>query len=149
MKKKFSLNFHLVFENDLPDKSFLVDGIEHDVPCVFQIWQKKDTKRLVNKKLEPINFKFVEKPENLDNVEESKKPDISFRRVGVNAGTIDVNINEKSIQSHYFIKFTNNKSVNENIERLSNITYDFNNTVGPKSISKQELIFKFNPLLAC
>jgi len=147
LKKKFSLNFHLVFENDLPDKSFLVDGIEHDVPCVFQIWQKKDTKRLVNKKLEPINFKFVEKPENLDNVEESKKPDISFRRVGVNAGTIDVNINEKSIQSHYFIKFTNNKSVNENIERLFNITYDFNNTVGPKSISKQELIFKFNPLL--
>ena len=147
LKKKFSLNFHLVFENDLPDKSFLVDGIEHDVPCVFQIWQKKDTKRLVNKKLEPINFKFVEKPENLDNVEESKKPDISFRRVGVNAGTIDVNINEKSIQSHYFIKFTNNKSVNENIERLFNITYDFNNTVGPRSISKQELIFKFNPLL--
>lgn len=147
LKKKFSLNFHLVFENDLPDKSFLVDGIEHDVPCVFQIWQKKDTKRLVNKKLEPINFKFVEKPENLDNVEESKKPDISFRRVGVNAGTIDVNINEKSIQSHYFIKFTNNKSVNENIERLYNITYDFNNTVGPRSISKQELIFKFNPLL--
>ena len=147
LKKKFSLNFHLVFENDLPDKSFLVDGIEHDVPCVFQIWQKKDTKRLVNKKLEPINFKFVEKPENLDTVEESKKPDISFRRVGVNAGTIDVNINEKSIQSHYFIKFTNNKSVNENIERLSNITYDFDNTVGPKSISKQELIFKFNPLL--
>jgi len=147
LKKKFSLNFHLVFENDLPDKSFLVDGIEHDVPCIFQIWQKKDTKRLVNKKLEPINFKFVEKPENLDNVEESKKPDISFRRVGVNAGTIDININEKSIQSHYFIKFTNNKSVNENIERLSNITYDFNNTVGPRSISKQELIFKFNPLL--
>ena len=27
------------------------------------------------------------------------------------------------------------------------IKYDFNNTVGPKSISKQELIFKFNPLL--
>lgn len=147
LKKTFPLIFHLVYENDLPDKSFLVDGVEHNVPCVFQIWQKKDTKRLVNKKLEPINFKFVEKPENLDNVEESKKPDISFRRVGVNAGTIDVNINEKSIQSHYFIKFTNNKSVNENIERLFNITYDFNNTVGPKSISKQELIFKFNPLL--
>ncbi len=147
LKKKFSLNFHLVFENDLPDKSFLVDGIEHDVPCVFQIWQKKDTKRLVNKKLEPINFKFVEKPENLDNVEESKKPDISFRRVGVNAGTIDVNINEKSIQSHYFIKFTNEKSIIDNINILSTITYDFNNTVGPKSISKQELIFKFNPLL--
>jgi len=147
LKKKFSLNFHLVFENDLPDKSFLVDGIEHDVPCIFQIWQKKDTKRLVNKKLEPINFKFVEKPENLDNVEESKKPDISFRRVGVNAGTIDININEKSIQSHYFIKFTNNKNKNENLEKLKNIKFNFDNTVGPKSISKQEIIDEFNKFI--
>ena len=75
------------------------------------------------------------------------QPDISFRRVGVNAGKIDKIIHNKSAQSHYFIKFTNNKTVDENIERLIKITYDFNNTVGPKSISKQELIFKFNPLL--
>jgi hypothetical protein len=35
------------------------------------------------------------------------------------------------------------------MNKLSTIIYDFNNTVGPKSISKQELIFKFNPLLEC
>jgi hypothetical protein len=52
-----------------------------------------------------------------------------------------------SKESHYFIKFTNGKSVNDNIEQLSKITYEFNNTVGPKSISKQELIQKFNPIL--
>jgi len=140
LKKTFPLNFHLIFEIDLPDKSFLVDGIEHNVPCIFQLWEKKTTNRAVNEKLEPLNFMFVGKTEN---------PDISFRRVGVNAGTIDVNIDEKSIQSHYFIKFTNGKSISDNIELLSTITYDFNNTVGPKSISKQELIFKFNPLLEC
>lgn len=138
LKKTFPLQFHLICEIDLPDKSFLVDGVEHNVPCVFQIWQKKNIKRLVIEKLEPINFIFVEKTD---------KPDISFRRVGVNAGIIDINIDKKSAQSHYFIKFTNNKTVNDNIEQLSNIIYDFNNTVGPKSISKQELIFKFNPLL--
>lgn len=138
LKKTFPLNFHLLFEIDLPDKSFLVDGVEHNVPCIFQIWEKKTTNRVVNEKLEPVNFMFVEKTEN---------PDISFRRVGVNAGTIDKKIDEKSIQSHYFIKFTNGKSTHENIKKLSTITYDFNNTVGPKSISKQELIFKFNPLL--
>jgi hypothetical protein len=82
-------------------------------------------------------------------VEKTENPDISFRRVGVNAGTIDTKIDEKSIQSHYFIKFTNGKSITDNINKLSTITYDFNNTVGPKSISKQELIFKFNPLLEC
>ena len=140
LKQKFPLNFHLIFEIDLPDKSFLVGGVEHNVPCIFQIWEKNPTNRVVNEKLEPVNFIFVEKTEN---------PDISFRRIGVNAGSIYKKIDEKSIQSHYFIKFTNGKSITDNIHILSTITYDFNNTVGAKSISKQELIFKFNPLLEC
>jgi len=138
LKKSFPLRFHLIFEIDLPDKSFLVDGVEHNVPCVFQIWQKKLVNRDIIQKKEPLNFIFVDKTDN---------PDISFRRVGVNAGFIDINIEEKSHQSHYFIKFTNNKSICKNIELLSKITYDFNNTVGPRSINKQELIAEFNQLL--
>ena len=138
LKKTFPLKFHLIFEVDLPDKSFLVDGIEHNVPCIFQIWEKKSHSRFVAEKIEPLHFVFVEKSEDLD---------ISFRRVGVNAGTIDINIDEKSVQSHYFIKFTNGKSTNDNIRQLSKITYEFNNTVGPKSISKQELIKEFNKVL--
>jgi hypothetical protein len=67
--------------------------------------------------------------------------------VGGNAGRIDTNIDEQNVQSHYFIKFTNNKTVNDNLKELSKIKYEFNNTVGPKSISKQELMEKFNPLL--
>jgi len=105
---------------------------------VFSKYGKKNVNRIVNEKLEPNNFIFVEKTEN---------PDISFRRVGVNAGTIDKKINEKSVQSHYFIKFTNKKSITDNIQNLSIITYDFNNTVGPRSISKQELIKEFNKIL--
>ena len=139
MKSKFPLNFHLTFEEDLPDKSFLVDGIEHNVPCVFQIWQKKSYNRNVVEKIEPIGFVFVDKTES---------PDISFRRVGVNAGTIDTNIESKSVQSHYFIKFTNNKTIVDNIQMLSSITYNFNNTVGPKSISKPELIKEFIKVLS-
>lgn len=138
LKKSFPLNYHLIYEIDLPEKSFLLENKEHNVPCIFQIWQKMDTNRIICEKIEPINFTFVDKTQN---------PDISFRRVGVNAGAIDKNIQEKSIQSHYFIKFTNNKSIDENIQCLSAITYDFNNTVGPKSISKQELITKFNPIM--
>ena len=138
LKKSFPLDFHLICEIDLPDKSFLVDGVEHNVPCIFQIWERKTYNRALIEKLEPLNFMFVEKIEN---------PDISFRRVGVNAGVIDIKIDQKSIQSHYFIKFTNGKTINDNIKKLSTITYDINNTVGPRSISKQELIKEFNPLL--
>jgi predicted RNA methylase len=139
LKKHFPLKFHLLYEIDIPYKSFLVDGKEHDVPCVFQIWKKMDYSRDIVQKIDPLHFIFVNKVDN---------PDISFIRVGVKAGTIDnKNIDEKNVQSHYFIKFTNGKSVQENIDSLKPITYDFNNTVGPKSISKQELICKFNPLL--
>ena len=137
MLKKFPLNFHCIFEIDLPDNSFIVNGVAHNVPCIFQIWEKRTYNRDMIEQIEPLHFNFVKKTEN---------PDISFHRVGVNAGTIDANC-DKSIQSHYFIKFTNDKSVADNIILLSEITYDFNNTIGPKSISKQELIQKFNPLL--
>jgi hypothetical protein len=129
------LNFHLISEIDLPENSFLVDNKSHDVPCIFQIWEKKAVNRLVKTKLEPIHFIFVKKTEN---------PDISFRRVGVNAGNVSKDIINKSYQSHYFIKFTNNLSIDENLNKLKDITFDSNNTVGPKSISKQELIKKIN-----
>lgn len=135
--KKIPLNFHRIFEVDLPDNSFIVNGDAHNVPCIFQIWVKRSYNRDVIEQIEPLNFHFVKKTEN---------PDISFRRVGVNAGTINTDY-DKSIQSHYFIKFTNDKSVADNIMRLSTITFDFNNTIGPRSISKQELIQMFNQLL--
>ena len=146
MKKRFTKNYHLIHEIDLLDNSFLVNGNESNVPCVFQIWEyNQTTPRSIITKLEPIDFEFVKKNDT---------PDISFRRVGVNAGTIMHAIDNKSEQSHYFIKFTNknennneNNELDETIEKLKNIKFDFNNTVGPKSISKQELILEFNKLL--
>ena len=138
MKKKFLNNYHLLIEIDLPEKSFLVNNIDTNVPCIFQIWEFKNFKRdLIIKKI-PIYFKFVKKTDN---------PDISFRRVGVNAGNISKDIDNKSCQSHYFIKFINNQSIDTNIEILKLLYFKFNNTVGPKSISKQELIEEFNKLL--
>ena len=139
LQKSFPLEFHLVFQFDLPTNSFLVEGIEYHVPCVFQIWEKKVDMRLKQSILQPIYFKFVK---------QTGDPDISVRRIGVNAGVISQNTIDKSIESHYFIKFTNSKSVEDNIISLLGITYEFDNTVGPKSISKQELINKFNPLLS-
>jgi hypothetical protein len=127
MKKYFDKHYHLIHEIDLLENSFLVNGIECNVPCIFQIWQYKLEIRDKVKKLIPLNFIFVKKSED---------PDISFRRVGINAGTITQDFNDKSIQSHYFIKFTNNKIIDENILKLKSITFNFNNTVGPKSISK-------------
>jgi len=138
MQKHFAANFHLIHEYDLPPNSFLVNNIPCDVPCVFQIWMNMQIPRQVLIKAIPQHFKFVKREE---------EPDISFRRVGVNAGTISTDITNKSIQSHYFIKFTNDKPIAENLDKLKNITFAFNNTVGAKSIAKGEVISKFNELL--
>jgi len=135
IKKHFPLEYHLTCEYDMPHKSFIVDEKEYDVPCVFQIWERKKINRTVPKKLVPKNYKFVKQNENHD---------ISFRRVGINAGNIDRETENKSHQSHYFIKFENDMT-DELFQQLSNINYDCkHNTVGPKSISKQELIKEFN-----
>ena len=55
-------------------------------------------------------------------VKKTENPDISFRRVGVNAGNIDKKFDDKSINSHYFIKFTNGESITDNMKTLSKIT---------------------------
>ena len=137
LKRAFPSSFHLIFEIDLPENSFLVEGKQHNVDTIFQIWEKKDSDREIIEKIKPVGFIFVKQDE---------APDISFRRVGVYAGKIDKNI-EKSIQSHYFIKFINNKTIDENLTNLKHIQFNHNNTVGPKSISKQELIKEFLKVL--
>jgi hypothetical protein len=134
MKNRFESHFHLIKEIDMPKNSFLVNDDEFDVPCVFQVWVKKPFPRKKITKLTPINFKFVKKDDN---------PTISFRRVGVNAGNISYDIKNKSIQSHYFIELDKTK-----VSLLKKVEYETNNTVGPRSISKQELIVRFNAILS-
>lgn len=135
---KIPLDFHLTYQIDLPKNSFLLNGEEHDVPCIFQIWIKKENKRVKSIKQKPKNFAFTKKNE---------PHDISFRRVGINAGNISKETEDKSIQTHYFIKFENMPSEIE-IEKLKNINFCVkDNTVGPKSISKPELIKEFNMIL--
>ena len=139
LKDKISLQFHCIFEMDLPNNSFLMNKKEYNVPCVFQIWQKQETKREKTKKMKPKNYEFVKK---------EQEHDISFRRVGVYAGKVDIDTEKKSIQSHYFIKFHNGLFTSELLNKLKNINYSSRDyTVGPKSIGKQELIKEFNMIL--
>ena len=65
--------------------------------------------------------------------------DISFRRVGFYAGNVSDDMTNKSIQSHYFIRFINDKSITVNLKKN---VFEKDNTVGPRSISKPELILE-------
>lgn len=126
-KNKIPELYHLSYELDLEDASFNLIDKSYSVPSVFQIWVRKDNPRKkIELKTTSELITFVKKTEN---------PDYSFRRVGFYAGTIYDQINEKSEQSHYFIK-----SSNEIKNLLKEYTWGHNNTSGPRSIGKAEII---------
>lgn len=135
LQSVFPLCFHLEFDMDIPPNAFIVDGNEHDVPCVFQIWRRRSRHRCPPPVILPQHFRFVKKNDD---------PHISIQRVGGNAGLVSKDFHHKNVSSHYFLRFTNNLSVDENIERLASVHYTFNNTVGPKSLSKPEVIKALN-----
>ena len=138
MKKHFPTKFHLLYEHDLPTNAFLVENKPHHVPCVFQIWRREENDRYITPRLAPRGFRFVTKED---------EPDISFRRVGANAGKVERTVETKAVQSHYFIKLDN--GVTEQLVKTMNaIVYTCkDNTVGPRSISKQEVIEQLNRIL--
>lgn len=132
MQRHFDSYFHLIREIDLPKNSFILDGNEQDVPCVFQVWKRSNKKRQNNDPEIPRHFEFVKK---------TSSPDISLRRVGVNAGKIcNTNIEQCSEQSHYFIKFQDKSAIDKIINNNIMNMFRYDNTVGPRSISKPELI---------
>jgi predicted RNA methylase len=139
MSNSFTKEFHNVLEQDLDDMSFIFNDTDYDVPCVFQIWEKKDFERLIQDKVSAAGwYNFVSKTDN---------PNIAFRRVGHNAGkfTFD-NLGDLSTESHYFIKC--DKPLHEQLKNaIQNLQWASNNTTGPKSISKQELIRTLNTLI--
>jgi hypothetical protein len=136
MKSKIPANFHLEYEEILPENSFLLDGEDYSVKCVFQIWTKKDYPRPKIQKINPIGFSYTKN---------KKDADISIRRVGIYAGKVYLETN-KSEQSHYFLIFDNKNHIPKIIEILNNHEWT-DLTVGPRSISKQELNKIINNIL--
>lgn len=141
MFKCFRREFHLIYTWELPKNAFLVNGEHCDVPCVFQIWEKRDHPR------EPES---VEIPNGFEYVTDAQNYHIAFRRVGVNAGRCHPYHKGKkySSQSHYFIHLAEKyfTRVEQIIEKIN--THEFpSNTVGPRSLSKGEVNRVLNRIL--
>lgn len=124
---KIPLNFWKIEEFDLDSYSFTYKGEEVDIPCIFQIYEKRDVNR--NKYIMRTTdiFKFVSKD----------RGNVQIRRVGVYQGKATLDISDKSTQSHYFIFVENPEYF---VSKVNSISWVHNNTVGPRSISKSELI---------
>jgi hypothetical protein len=133
--------FHLVAEKDMGNASFLVDGNEYEVPCVFQIWKRSSIARAVIEKQKPCGYCFVKY---------TQPHDIAVRRVGIYAGrVVSTNTSELSPQSHYYIKFDKNVELASGlVAALNSVKYKTKECVsGPCSIGQQDIIPEYNKIL--
>jgi len=135
VKNRIPSNYHMILEINIPDESFTLNNIDYSVPCIFQIWERRD---IIREKI-----KLPTKTKYFDFVKKQDKPDISFRRVGFYAGHIYDNTSDKSDQSHYFIKSNGYMSLIDIKSILKSIKWEHDNTSGPRSIGKGELIIEF------
>lgn len=131
-QNKILRSLHLIYEEDLPMDSFNYLWNSYNVPCVFQIWEKRSYLRERNDIiLKHQDFNFVRINEN---------PDFAIRRVWVLAWKIILDTNKYSPSSHYYIKCNIDKD--ECIKSFQWIDWSdvkFN-TAGNPSIWKSEII---------
>jgi hypothetical protein len=139
MSRAFPSKFHCIFQRELDKDSFEVNGEAYDVPCVFQIWEKKDTDRPVSESVKESGFQYVKASEDYH---------LAFRRVGGKAGTCYLKGNEFSVQSHYFLKLDDKylPSLQKIVDLVNNHIFP-SNTVGPRSLSKGEVNEVLNEIL--
>jgi predicted RNA methylase len=141
MSRAFPLEFHCLHSEELEQNAFEVNGEAYDVPCVFQIWEKRDTAREVQQSVKERGFSYVKHGEPFD---------IAFKRVGGLAGKCVVRdtAGVYNPQYHYFLKLDPN-----HLARLQSIVEHINqhvfpsNTVGPRSLSKGEVNEVINEIL--
>ena len=125
--------FHLVYEEIVPDDSFIYKGKPYNVWCCAQIWVKREESR---EKIEILNFDTVKQ---WFKIVDPAQADYSIQRVGGRAGMIRTeNFADYSSQSHYFIKQHDAKVLD--IFRSIDFNDIKHNTAGNPSISPSELI---------
>ena len=147
MSCAFESHFHCIHSSDVERNAFVLGGgdASYDVPCVFQIWQKRSVPRIVPEKITEKGFQYVK---------ETDPHDIVIRRVGVYAGRCfhgDINsATEYNKQTHYFIKldeqFVAAQHVKQVVDKVNAHVFP-TNTTGPRSLSKPEINIVLNAVL--
>lgn len=134
MQNTVPLNFHLLTSYIIPPNAFHNKDQQYDIPCIFQIWEKRNYLRKKEKKPIPNGYKFVKKAE---------KADFAIRRVGSYTGKI-LSPENRNANSHYFVKLF----VSQNFKKIKDINLPSNDFVtGPRSISKKDIIHRLNKML--
>ena len=129
MSRAFPLKFHCVYSEETEKNAFEVNTEAYNVPCVFQIWEKKTADRVITPAVKEEGFQYVKHGVPFH---------IAFKRVGGLAGKC-YPTGEYNKQFHYFLKLEE-----AYIPHIEKIITEVNkhvfpsNTVGPRSLSKSE-----------
>ncbi|WP_430388271.1 hypothetical protein [Blastomonas fulva] len=126
-------NFHLVEEIDVPPSAFTFRSKPCDVPCTFQIWERRQKKRELHElQMSHPDFEFTDR----DNAH------FAVQRVGANAGRVHHDFEqstwrsgEKHIKDHYFIR-----GRVEHIFKKLDFAAAARNTAGNPSLAKTEIV---------
>lgn len=139
MMRAFPLDFHCLHSEELEKNAFEVNTEEYDVPCVFQIWEKRETNRVVPESSLEEGFEYVKHGQPFH---------IAFKRVGGLAGKCYLAGQDYNAQTHYFLKLDPQyiPHIKKIIDTV-NLHVFASNTVGPRSLSKSEANEVLNQVL--
>ena len=141
MSRAFPLEFHCIRSEELEKNAFEVNGVAYDVPCVFQIWEKRGANRVIAAPIKEVGFQYVKDEEPFH---------IAFQRAGGLAGKCYLEgITDYNPQYHYFLKLDEKyvPHTRKIIDMVCRHTFP-SNTVGPRSLSKSEANEVLNRVLA-
>jgi hypothetical protein len=142
MSRAFPRKFHCIWSRDLEANAFEVNGAEYDVPCVFQIWERRSVERALPVAVDPVGFTYVKSGEPYH---------LAFRRVGGHAGKVYDTSVACCAQAHYFWRLDEQFLGHQTLEQIKaemNAHVFPTNTVGPRSLSKTEANEVMNAVLA-
>jgi len=127
-------HYHLILDETSPNKCFILDNAPHHVPCCFQIWERRSTKRTMHEIRKTSNmFKFCNK----------QNANIRVKRIGTKAGEYAKPGTEHSDGSMLYIRTDEVEKINCILTSAAYLDYIREiraNVAGQYSVSKSELI---------
>lgn len=145
IQNKLNLNFHLIYNEDLPLKPCCFEPVMN-AKCCFQIWKREQVPRevIVYNKTHP-DFSFIKLGPKDTNNQPTPPTGIDFviKAYGTNCGEIlDHGLQDLRPKSWHWIK--SNINVELLKERFSTLDYSMSkDTVRQDSIGQQEVIYLY------
>ncbi|MFN3473021.1 MAG: hypothetical protein ACK4ZW_03135 [Blastomonas sp.] len=141
IQNRLHANFYLVEEVDVPAFAFTFRSKPKNVPCTFQIWERRQGERkLHDLQMSHPDFEFTDR----------ENADFAVQRVGANAGRVHHDFKqstwrsgEKLVKDHYFIR-----GPVERIFRKLDFASMARNTAGNPSLAKTEIVALYSAYLA-